>query len=385
MIYADYNASAPLLDVVKKYLIERFKNGPMANPNANHSLSAKTISGMNEARKICADILGTKSNQIIFNSGATEGIRSSFHSLLKDIDPIVKPYILISSIEHPAVTATAQFYNSYGFETKIIPVNSNGIVEISTLNNLCSNKLKDEIALISIMAANNETGIIQPLSQISTIAKKSKIPYICDTTQYIGKVPFNFNSSECDFAVMSGHKIGALPGTGILLIKKPSSFSPLILGGGQERSLRGGTQNYIGNETLAIALNHFHENLTLLDNLQKAKITFEQNMKKHFSKIVIIGEDSPRLATTTSISYPGLFGQGIQMELESSDIFVSTSSACSDDGPISKILMAQKIPFDIARGVVRISLSMNSDLLEYPQIEVALEKAYKKLLKITSY
>jgi cysteine desulfurase len=385
MIYADYNGSAPLCNEVKDYLFKRLEKGPFANPNAIHYLGAKTLMGMENARSVCAKVLGAEYDQLIFNSGATEGISHVFHSVLGH-DKSTKKIIIISGIEHSAIINTAQYYaNEKGYELKIVPVNSDGVIEIEVLKDWIGQH-KNHIALVSIMAANNETGVIQPYNDISTLCNQAHIPFLCDTTQFIGKTPFNFKESNFDYAICSGHKLGALTGTGILLVKNPVGLKPLIIGGGQEKGHRGGTQNYIGNETLAVALTAVHENFKNLEILAKKRTEFESKIKKTFPAVVIIGENSPRLASTTYISYPGIHGQAVQIELESQDIFVTTSSACSDNMPMtSKVLKAMGIQDDVGRGVVRISLCMNSPVEYYDQLAEALTKSYNKLTKVKSF
>jgi len=240
--------------------------------------------------------------------------------------------------------------------------------------------------MVAVMAANNETGVIQPYVEINSLCLKNNIPYLCDTTQYIGKTPFNFKELNIDYAVCSGHKLGALTGTGILLVKNPENLLPLIIGGGQEKGLRGGTQNYLGNETLAVALKTTEENYANIQALKEKRIEFEKKIKMAFPTVVIIGENAPRLATTTYISYPGIHGQAVQIELEALDIFVTTSSACSDNMPsTSKVLKAMGVSDDVGRGVVRISLCLNSPLNYYDTLADALIKAYTKLAKVKSF
>lgn len=383
MIYADYNGSAPLSQEVRKYLLNRFESGPFANPNAIHYLGTKTLMGMENARATCSKILGADYNQIVFNSGATEGISTVFHSVLSN--ETKKKIIIISGIEHSAIVNTAQYYATRGFTLKTLPVNPDGVVDLKTLNQwLLDNN--GNVALVAIMAANNETGVIQPYKEINSLCMEFNIPYLCDTTQFIGKTPFNFKESNLDFAVCSGHKLGAMTGTGILLVKTPETLLALIIGGGQEKGLRGGTQNYLGNETLAVALSTLEKSFENIPALTKKRKEFEQKVKATFPKVVIIAENSPRLATTTYISYPGIHGQAVQIELESQDIFVTTSSACSDNMPMtSKVLKAMGTDDDVGRGVVRISLCLNSPLDYYDLLADALIKAYSKLTKVKSF
>jgi cysteine desulfurase len=170
------------------------------------------------------------------------------------------------------------------------------------------------------------------------------------------------------------------------LAKDPFLLKPLIIGGGQENGLRGGTQNYLGNESLAVALKSFEKKCPLIDKLNEKRLEFEKGLKKAFPNVVIIGENAPRLASTTYISYPGIHGQAIQIELESHNIFVTTSSACSDNSPVtSHVLKSMGVSDDVGRGVVRISLGLNSPLNHYDIIAKKLIQAYEKLSKIKSF
>jgi cysteine desulfurase len=381
-IYADYNGSAPLCKEVVEYLIHRLQNGPFANPNAIHRLGTKTLMGMENARALCAKLLGAKPKQLIFNSGATEGISQVFHSHLLDAQAEGKNVVIISGIEHSAVINLGRFYEERGYKLLITPVDEQGVIKLDVL----SQWLKEHgqaVGLVSIMAANNETGVVQPYKAIAELCRAHEVPFLCDTTQFIGKTHFNFNESGVDYAVLSGHKIGAMTGAGILIARDLTKLKPMIIGGGQEKSLRGGTQNYIANETLAVALDAFEKKKARLDELRAARDQFEQTIKERFPEVVIIGSGTQRLDTTTYISYPGLHGQAVQIELESRGIFVTTSSACSDNEPAtSKVLKAMGIDDRVGRGVVRISLGLCAPLDLYPTITEALTQAYTKLIPL---
>lgn len=385
MIYADYNGSAPLLTEVKEYLINRIQNGPYANPNAIHSLGKKMLFGMEKCRRLSAKVLGADTHQIIFNSGASEGITQIFHSILSQSAPN-KHIIITSGIEHSAVVQACRYYaQKHSYEVLIVNTLENGTIDLTDFEQKIR-KHKDHTAMVTVMAANNETGVIQPWREVAKICNELEIPYFSDTTQYIGKTDFNFKESGMDYAVMSGHKIGALIGSGLILAKDPTKLKPLIFGGGQENGQRGGTQNYIGIETIAVALECFDKTRADLPKMQEARLVFEANIKKAFPEAVIIGDGSLRLATTTLISLPGIHGQAVQIELESQDIFVTTSSACSDNQPeTSKVLKSMGIQDDIGRGVVRISLCVASGCQKYQEVEAALTKAYNKLKKIKNF
>lgn len=386
MIYADYNGSAVPCEQVKKYLCDRIENGYFANPNAIHSLGGKILHAMEKARKVCAKGLGAQKNQIIFNSGSSEGISHIFHSLLdKDGLANEKPVIVISNIEHSAVVQAAMYWQGKGFKVLKCPVTNDGVVNLDELKNIL-NENEGKVSLVSIMAANNETGVIQPYKEIGEICQKSSVPFFSDTTQYIGKMPFDFSSSNMDYAVLSGHKIGSIVGSGLILAKDPSSLSAFVFGGGQEKGLRGGTQNYIGNECIAVAVSTLQSYLGSLDEMAKNRDDFERKITEKYPNAIIFGRNVDRIPTTTLISLPGVHGQAVQIELESNDIFVTTSSACSDNDPgTSKVLKAMNVDDDAGRGVVRISPCPKNSKENYEKILSALDKAYEKLLKIKTY
>jgi cysteine desulfurase len=386
MIYADYNGSAPLHPKVNEYLVKRIPEGPYANPNAIHSMGRKMNFGMEKCRMICAKVLGAQANQVSFNSGASEGIAHIFHSVLSDRKD-GKNIIITSGIEHSAVVNACKYYSeNRGFKTITLNTLESGVIDFDQYKNLMQEH-KGKVALVAIMAANNETGVIQPYREIAQISKEMGSEFFCDTTQYVGKIEFNFEESNIDYAVVSGHKVGAIIGSGILLSKSHHQMKPLIFGGAvQEYGIRGGTQNYIGAETLAVALEAFQSDKKELDRVSKLRVQFEQNMKKKFPELYIVGESSNRLATTTMISNPGIHGQAVQIELESNDIFVTTSSACSDNEPVtSKVLKAMGIDDKVGRGIIRISFCTGTTAEIYNQVEEALTNAYKKLSKIHTY
>jgi cysteine desulfurase len=369
MIYADYNASSPILPEVKDFLLERIQSGTFANPNSGHCLGKKILMSIEETRQIIAKTIDCQNNQIIFNSGSTEGIAQIFQSTLSPIieeslnskNQLLKNIIIISTIEHSAIIQTAQYYTKFGFKVKMIDSNEDGTVNLDTFHNLI-NQYKDQIALVSVMAANNETGIIQPYKEIASVCNYNKITFFSDTTQYIGKTDFSFSTSGMDYAVCSSHKIGALIGSGFIVAKNPSKLSPMLIGGGQENKLRAGTQNYIAIETISIAMKNFTKNKTFLNDMKKEKVIFEKKLKNKISNLTIIGEKSNRLAGTSMMSIPSLSGYNLRNKLETKQTYLSTSSACSDSDTesLSHVLKAMNVSNEIASGAFRVGLGINN-------------------------
>jgi cysteine desulfurase len=384
MIYADYNGSSPLLPSVKDYLRKRLDSDLYANPNAIHSMGQRISQGIEKCRGIISQVLGCFPDQIIFNSGASEGVSTIIRSVL-DYSAGHKKIIITSPIEHAVIHSALSFYAEKGFTILQAGIDQGGKVKLSEVEKLLQDH-QGKVALVTIMAANNETGVIQPYQDIARLCQKAGVDYFSDTTQLIGKGDFNFETSGLDYAVCSGHKIGALTGSGFILVKEPTKIRPLIFGAHQEQGLRGGTQHYLGVETLAIALKDFDQHKINLSELKKARLSFEKSLKDQFPQTVIIGDKSERLAGTTLISYPGIHGQAVQIELESRDIFVTTSAACSDNEPeTSQVLKAMGIDDQIGRGVVRISLSYTQSAKEYALLAQGLKESYNKLHQIKSY
>lgn len=384
MIYADCNASHPIHPEISDYLKQRLDSNLFANPNAIHSRGRQLLTGMEKARKICAENLGASPSQVFFNSGATEGLNTAFHSVLKPlINDGHRKTILVSAIEHHCIDEICRYWQSFGFHTVTLPVTPQGLIDMNSIQKTLKS-LSGKVALVSVMSANNETGVIQPYAEIAALCQEYRLPFICDTCQTMGKLPIPFNQYPIDFAVLSGHKIGALTGTGILLVKSPASFIPFIMGAGQERGKRGGTQNYLGNETLAFALKIMEREHAQADKVIKARLEFEHVLKTAIPQTEIAGASSVRLPTTTMLGFPGIHSQALQIELESRNIFVTTTSACSDNEPSSsKTLIAMGYNDSIARSMIRISPLLSNAVNDYPLMLEALIKSYRHLSKIS--
>ncbi len=385
MIYADYNGSAPLLPAVREYLRKRIDSDLFANPNAIHSMGQKVFKGIEKCREIIADVVGCYPDQVVFNSCSSEGLSHIFHSLLS-FAPSEKKMIVTSPVEHVVLpSAFSYFVERLGFNIKNVLIDAEGRIDLSDLENILQ-KDSARIALVSIMAVNNETGVIEPYEAIAKLCQQYGVDYVCDTTQLIGKGEFNFATSGVDFAVCSGHKVGALTGTGFLMAKDPTKLRPYVYGSYQEHGLRGGTQNYIGIETLAVAMKEFEREKSRLPDLKKMRLAFEEKVIRACPNAKVIASAADRLAGTTLIGYPGLHGQAVQIELESHDIFVTTSAACADNQPeTSKVLKAMGISDDLGRSVIRISLSTSHGERDYDSLASNLIAAYNKLSRIHSY
>lgn len=377
MIYADHNASSPLLKSVQDYLKNRFEKEPFyANPSSLHSLGQKVHKATEKCRFLCAQALGANPEQVIFNSGASEGISHIFFSVLNSTH---KKTIITSQQEHAAVSKACRHYQQQGYKILTVKTLKSGELDTDHFKSL----ITSDIALVSLIAASNETGVIQPFQKIGQLCQEKNIPFLADTTQLIGKENFDFNTLPIDYAVASGHKLGALTGIGFILAKNPEKLTPMIFGGEQEQNKRSGTTNYLGIESLTIAIMEAIKNLPLNENLLSAQKNFEQKIEAFFPQAIIFGNKAKRISGVTLLGHTGLHGQAIQLELESYDIFVSTSSACSDNEPAtSQTLKAMGINDDLGRSAIRISLKNDQGENEYQEIFKRLKIIYQRLGKI---
>lgn len=381
MIYADYNSTAPLIPAVKEYLTKRFDTEFFANPNALHTRGREVKEILENARNYCAQFIDAAPSQIYFTSGSTEALNWAIHSLLS----YRKRQVVISSDqEHMAVRKLLEVLNITQEITLIlIPTKSNGEIDSDQAVSLIQHH-REDLAFVTCIAASNETGVIHSLSKIMAICKQENIPFLADTTQLIGKQDFSFKNSNFDMAVISGHKLGALPGSGILISKHREYLSPLILGGQQEGGFRAGTENYIGIETMSIALSEIPAHLALFQDFAVIKENFENKLKQTFPKIVILGENANRIPNTSYISFPQIHSQALQIELESNDIFVTTSSACSDNEPHTSIsITAMGLSDKVGRGAIRLSFAPETTQQDLENVYNAIKAAVTKLEKLS--
>jgi len=385
-IYADYNATAPILTSVKDYLLKRLVDGPYANPHATHHLGQMVHKTVENCRKKIAQCFNVSSDQIIFTSGNTESIAIYFHSTIGQEflqgTNSKKKKILCSTIEHSSVINNCLKYKKMGAEIIWIPVNSQGLVDLEIAQEYIK-KHHAELALVCCMTANNETGALQPFRTISQYCREFSIPFLSDTAQSIGKEKIDFVKDGLTFLTISGHKIGAPFGSGLIIVDNPEKLQCLIPGGKQEREIRGGTLNYIGIETLALAIEN---QMSLLEDwitLEKHKLFFENEVLTAIPEAIVISKNTPRLQNTTLLAIPGLHGQAIQIELETHNIFVTTSSACSDNDPrTSQVLQAMKIDDATGRSVVRISTCYDFTKENYTYLAEKIIQSYRKLKQI---
>jgi cysteine desulfurase len=355
MIYFDYNATAPLhKNVIKK--IQSLKFEEFGNPSSVHKIGRNSKKIVEEVRRNILSTLKAKNYDLIFTSGATESNNLAIKGFIKK-NNIKTIYSL--ETEHASVIDVVK---NLEIEKKFFKINSNGTVNLKDIEEELSKQTN--LFLVSIMFANNESGIIHPIKEISKIVKKYKGIIHCDGVQSLGKIEIDLDSIDVDLFSISSHKIGGPTGEsiGALLINNRNNITPEIIGGGQEKNLRSGTENFLGILGFGEAINEVN-NLTKICNseIKNNRDLLETNLKKLSNEIKIFGEDTDRLGNTCYFAYPSMTSENQVIALDQKGICVSSGAACSS-GKVepSHVLKAMKVDDKYIHSAIRVSLGWDS-------------------------
>ncbi|GMB10260.1 MAG: cysteine desulfurase NifS [Candidatus Improbicoccus devescovinae] len=349
VIYADYAATTPVYPEVIEAMAPFF-NLNYGNASAVYSLGRDARKAMKTARESIAERLGAEPEEIFFTSGATE---SNNWAVIMGPKISNKNKIITSKIEHHAILQPVEYMKSKGFETVIIDVGPDGLVNMNKLENCIDSKT----GLVSVMFVNNEIGTIQPIEEISKICQKNGVIFHTDAAQGLGHLNINVKKLGINMLSFSGHKFGAPKGIGGIFIKKGLNIGPFIHGGGQEFGMRPGTENIasiIGMaKALEITYNNLEEENEKLYNFDK--ILIESLLK--IKKSRLNGHPEKRIAGNTNFCFEGVEGEAIILNLDQNGICVSSGSACTSRSlEPSHVLLAIGLSHEISHGSVRISL-----------------------------
>ena len=353
MIYLDYNATAPLhKNVIKK--IQNLKFEEFGNPSSVHKIGRNSKKIVEEARRNILSALKAKNYDLIFTSGATESNNLAIKGFIKKNN--IKTIFSLQT-EHASVIDVVK---NLDIEKKFFNINSNGNVNLKEIEELLSKQTSP--FLVSIMFANNESGIIHPINEIAKIVRKYKGIIHCDGVQGLGKIEIDLDSLDVDLFSISSHKIGGPTGVGALLINTRNNISPEITGGGQEKNLRSGTENFLGIVGFGEAINEVN-NLAKICNseIKNNRDLLEANLKKLSNEIKIFGEDTNRLANTCYFAYPSMTSENQVIALDQKGICVSSGAACSS-GKVepSHVLKAMQVDEKYIHSAIRVSLGWDS-------------------------
>jgi cysteine desulfurase len=348
-VYLDNNATTPVLpevfEAMRPYFAEHF-----GNASSIHHHGQETRAAVERARESVAALLGCRSSEVVFTSGGTEGDNLAISGLTQAGD-----HVISSIIEHHAVLNSCKHLEAMGCEVTYVPVDGRGLVDPEDVRRALCLHTK----LITIMMANNETGVLQPVEEIGKIAAEADVYFHTDAVQAAGKVPIDVKRLGCDLLSISGHKLHAPQGVGALYVRKGTILQPMFYGGSHERSRRAGTENVPGIIGLGKATELAREALERGDlaRMSAMRDILEQKILSAVEATGVNGEGAPRVPNTTNIHFDYIEGEALVIALDLKGLAVSTGAACSS-GAIepSHVLTAMGLPPEVARASLRFSL-----------------------------
>ena len=372
MVYFDWNATAPMLPCAKQAWLEAVDH-QIGNPSSPHRIGSRAEIAMNQARERIAGHLGCALMDLIWTSGATESNNMVLHHFRQTLDSTAE--VWVSALEHPCVLETAAWY--FPKRHRLIPADRSGVVD---LNWLSERLARGRPGVVAIMAANNETGVLQPWREARELCRKHGVPFFCDAAQWIGKLPAGA-LGECDYVSGCAHKFGGPKGAGFL--KCSGKFLPLILGGRQEEGRRAGTENVAGVISMTAALDFREEQIArnAHEKLALEKSDFERELSNTLPGSLIVGSETKRLWNTVSALMPETdCQQRWVVKLDKLGFAVSTGSACSSgqEQP-SHVLSAMGFgPAETSR-VLRFSGGWETTATEWSQLLAGLGEVYRNI------
>jgi cysteine desulfurase len=331
-----------------------FLSEEWGNPSSSYRFGSKLKGVIERAREQIADLIGAKSTrEIIFTSGGTESNNTAIHSAV--MAQPEKRHIVTSQVEHSSVLTYCHYLEKYhGYRVTYLPVDSEGLLSMGDLENA----IQTDTAVVSLMWANNETGVLFPVAEIAALCRTRGVLFHCDAVQAVGKIDVNLGILPCDYLSLTGHKIGAAKGIGALYIHRAAPFVPMLHGGHQERSRRGGTENVASIAGLGAAasialdkLPHYSSGVrTMRDKLEEGVLNMIPGTELN-------GHKELRLANTSNIAFSGMESEAILILLDQAGVFASSGSACLADSPEPSHVIAAMKSGVKARQSVRFSLS----------------------------
>jgi cysteine desulfurase len=379
-IYMDNNATtqvAPeVLEAMLPFLTDRY-----GNPSSAYTFGGQVAHNIRDAREQAAAILGALPEEIIFTSCGSESDNAAIMSALstgKD-----KMHIVTSRVEHPAVKVLCNELTKQGYRVTEIPVDKEGRLDMDRYKE----SLTPDTAIVSLMWANNETGVIFPVEEAARMARDRGILFHTDAVQAAGKIPIDLQNSAIDMLSISGHKLHAPKGIGVLYVRKGTKFSPFLVGGHQELGRRGGTENTASiialGKACELALNRMEEENTKVKALRDK---LETELLRQVPNSIINGGGAERLPNTTSISFESIEGESILLLMDEFGICASSGSACTSGSlQPSHVLRAMGVPFTMAHGSVRFSLSVYNTEEEVNFVLDKIPPIIEKLRKLSPF
>ncbi len=370
-VYLDHNATTPVhpevFKAMEKYYIEVF-----GNASSIHQSGREAKAALEDARNVISELLGCKSSEIFFTSGGTE----SDNFAIKGVAFANRDkgrHVITSPIEHHAVEASCKFLEQEGFEVTYLPVDSDGFVNPDDLKKA----IRPDTTLVTIMAANNETGVIQDMKSLSAVTRQAGVYFHTDAVQATGKIQYKVADFGCDLLAISAHKLYGPKGSGLIYIKSGTKIQSWNEGGGHERGRRAGTENIVGATGLAKAMEIAFRDMEVETRKMLSMTTrFYELAKEKIPDIHLNGSLEKRVPNTINLSFKAVEGEAIVLSLDLKGIMVSSGSACTSGATEpSHVLKAMGVPPELGQGSIRFSFGRGNteDDVEYVVDKLAFE------------
>jgi cysteine desulfurase len=352
-VYLDNNATTQVASEVIDAMLPYFREF-YGNPSSMHSFGGQVAKKIQDAREQAAALIGASPDEIIFTSCGTESDNAAIRSALTTRPD--KRHIVTSRVEHPAIRALCASLSQQGYKITEVQVDKSGLLDMEQYEN----SLSPDTAVVSLMWANNETGVIFPVEKAAEAAKKHGIPFHTDAVQSTGKIPFKMSANVIDMLSISGHKLHAPKGVGILYVRRGSKFAPFLIGGHQEKGRRGGTENTPGIIGLGKACEMASANMDKENTVvRRLRDKLEKTLIATIPQSRVNGDPARRLPNTSNISFEYIEGEAILLLMNEYGICASSGSACTSGSlQPSHVLHAMGVPFTMAHGSIRFSLSI---------------------------
>lgn len=378
-IYLDNNATTQVdqavIEAMLPYLTTYF-----GNPSSMHTFGGQVGQAVKQARLQIASLLGAEDSEIVFTSCGTEGDNAAIRAALS-AQPN-KRHIITTVVEHPAVLNLCKRLEKEGYTVTYLSVDDQGLIDLHELEAA----LTGNTALVSVMYANNETGVIFPIEQIGQLAKEYGAIFHVDAVQAVGKIPLNMKTSTIDMLALSGHKIHAPKGIGALYVRRGVRFRPFMIGGHQERGRRGGTENVPGIVALGKAAELAEVHLAHVDQEQRLRDRLEKGILSRIPNTVVNGHPTKRLPNTTNIGFKYIEGEAILLSLNQFGICASSGSACTSGSlEPSHVLRALGLPYSVLHGSIRFSLSRYTTVAEIDRVLEVMPQVVDRLRAMSPF
>lgn len=366
-IYLDHAATTPLDNDVLRAMLP-YMTDIYGNSHSQHFFGREAMAGVDKARKQVAEAINAQPSEIYFVGSGTEADNWAIKGIALQKASVGK-HVITSAIEHHAVLNSVDWLKNNGFEVTILPVDKYGMVSVDELERA----IRPDTTLVSIMYANNEVGTIQPIKQLVEVAHKHKVIFHVDAVQAVGSIPVDVKDLDVDLLSLSAHKFYGPKGVGALYIKNGIRIQKMILGGGQERSMRGGTTNTPAVVGMGFAIEKAVKDMQINNqHIKSLRDAFVKRVKEEIPYAHYNGHPTERLPSNASFSFEFIEGESILMLLDFDGIAVSSGSACSSGSlDPSHVLLSMGVPIEISHGTIRFSMGKHNTM---SQIDYTIDK-----------